>query len=192
MDSLPVSVKENNDHLGLIISGVREEEKNIDLKIKKARGSLFKLLGPAFSNKCLISPALQIHLYRVYVCPIARSGLAAITLRSKQLQALEIFHRKIIRGFLQLSSSFPIPALYFLSGELPMEAKVHRDVFSLFHIVWSSLDTKLFQITKYLLQNSPKNSHTWACHIRNLASLYDIEDPLISINKESVTKESYK
>ena len=50
MDSLPVSVKENNDHLGLIISGVREEEKNIDLKIKKARGSLFKLLGPAFSN----------------------------------------------------------------------------------------------------------------------------------------------
>ena len=33
MDNMQVSVKENNDHLGLIISGVREEEKNVDLKI---------------------------------------------------------------------------------------------------------------------------------------------------------------
>ena len=63
MDNKPVSVKEDNDHLGLIVSGYKEEEKNIDLKIKKARGSLFKLLGLAFSSKCLLSPAVQIHLY---------------------------------------------------------------------------------------------------------------------------------
>ena len=44
MENLPVSVKEDNDHLGLIVSGNREEEKNIDLKMKKARGALFKLL----------------------------------------------------------------------------------------------------------------------------------------------------
>ena len=63
MDNLPVSVKEDNDHLGLIVSGQREEEKNVDLKIKKTRGSLFKLLGPAFSAKCLLSPNLQLHLF---------------------------------------------------------------------------------------------------------------------------------
>ena len=45
MNDLPVSVNEDNDHLGLTVSGLREEEKNIDMKIKKARGSLFKLLG---------------------------------------------------------------------------------------------------------------------------------------------------
>ena len=71
MDNLPVSVKEDNNHLGLIVSGNREEEKNIDLKKKKARGALFKLLGPAFSSKCLLSPAVQLHLFRTYVCPIA-------------------------------------------------------------------------------------------------------------------------
>ena len=64
MDSLSVSVREDNDHLGLIVSGVREEEKNIDLKIRKARGALFKLLGPAFTAKCFLSPSVQIHLYR--------------------------------------------------------------------------------------------------------------------------------
>ena len=59
MDDLPVSIKDDNDHLGLIVSGYREEEKNVDLKIKKARGALFKLLGPAFSAKNLLNPQLQ-------------------------------------------------------------------------------------------------------------------------------------
>ena len=114
-DNLPVSVREDNDHLGLIISGIREEEKNVDLKIQKARGALFKLLGPAFSHKSLLSPAVQINLYRVYICPIARSGLSAMTLRTNHLISLATFQRKIIHGFLHLSQSYPIPSLLFFS-----------------------------------------------------------------------------
>ena len=32
MDNKPVTIKENNDHLGLIVRGIREEEKNVDLR----------------------------------------------------------------------------------------------------------------------------------------------------------------
>ena len=85
MDNLPVSVKDDNDHLGLIVSGYKEEEKNIDLKMKKARGGFYKLLGTVFSLKCLLSQAVQLNLFRTYVCPIARSGLSAMTLRVKHL-----------------------------------------------------------------------------------------------------------
>ena len=191
MDNLPVSVKEDNDHLGLVVSGMREEEKNVDLKIQKARGALFGLLGPAFSYKSLLSPAVQIHLYRVYICPIARSGLCAMTLRTNHLKSLALFQRKILRGFLNLSQSSPIPSLFFLSGELPIEAKLHRDVFSLFYIIWSNPDTKIFLIVKHLLANSPSNSHTWSQHIRNLSRLYDMEDPLISIDKAVPSKDEY-
>ena len=88
MDNQQVSVKDDNEHLGLIVSGLKEEEKNVDLKVKKARGALFKLLGPAFSSKCLLSPDLQMHLYRTYVCPIAKSGLSAMTLRNSHTAAL--------------------------------------------------------------------------------------------------------
>ena len=191
MDNLPVSVREDNDHLGLTISGIREEEKNVDLKIQKARGALFGLLGPAFSHKSLLSPAVQIHLYRVYICPIARSGLSALTLRTSHLKSLATFQRKILRGFLHLSQSSPIPSLFFLAGELPIEAKIHRDVFSLFFIIWSNPHTKIFKIVKHLLANSPKNSHTWSRHIRNLAKQYDIEDPLKSIEKDCPSKDDY-
>ena len=108
MDNKPVSVKEDNDHLGLIVSGYKEEEKNIDLNIKKARGSLFKLLGPAFSSKCLLSPAVQIHLYKIYIFPISRSVLSGMTLRENHLEPLMAFQKKVFRGFLHLSdrSSF--------------------------------------------------------------------------------------
>ena len=33
MDELPVSIREENDHLGLIISNNLEEEKNVDIKL---------------------------------------------------------------------------------------------------------------------------------------------------------------
>ena len=59
MDGAKVNVVENNEHLGLIVSGDREEEKNIDARLKKARSSLFSLLGPAFSQKCLLSPVVK-------------------------------------------------------------------------------------------------------------------------------------
>ena len=180
-----------NDHLGLIVSGLREEEKNVDLKIKKARGSLFKLLGPAFSAKCLLSPALQLHLFQTFICPIARSGLSAMSLRSNHLQPLTAFHRKILRGFLHTSDRSPIPALFFLTGELPIEAKLHRDVFSLFLIIWNNPQTKIYRIVSYLLENSPENSHTWSRHIRNLAQMYDIQDPLTVIHQKPPPKEEY-
>ena len=62
----------------------------------------------------------------MYVCPIARSSLAAMTIRSNHLQSLEAFHKKIIRGFMNLSPSSPIPALYFLMPPLgSLKAKRH-------------------------------------------------------------------
>ena len=191
MNSQTVSVRENNEHLGLIVSGLSEEEKNIDLKIKKARGALFKLLGPVLSAKCHLSPAVQTHIYRVYICPIARSGLAAMTLRDSHTKPLTAFHRKILRGFLRISDRAPISALYFLTGELPITAKLHRDAFSLFFSIWINPQTKIHKIVCYLLENSPKDSHTWSRHLRNLAQKYDIEDPAITIKKTPPSHKEY-
>ena len=169
-----------------------EEEKNIDLKIKKARGALFKLLGPAFSAKCLLSPHVQIHLFRIFVCPVARSGLSSMTLRENHLNPLSSFRRKVIRGFLHLSDRSPIPSLFFLTGELPLVARFHRDIFSLFYSIWINPETKIFQITKYLLQNCPLNSHTWARHIRNLSVMYDMEDPAKLITLQPPSKSEFR
>ena len=50
MDGEKVQVIDNNDHLGQII-GNQQEEKNLDIRVQKARNSLFSLLGPAFAQQ---------------------------------------------------------------------------------------------------------------------------------------------
>ena len=67
-----------------------------------------------------------------------------------------------------------VAAIHFLLGELPMEAKIHRDVFSLFFGVWINPQSKIFQIVKYLLETSSENSRTWAVHIRHLSQKYGL------------------
>ena len=137
IDEMKVKVCEDNDHLGQIVSGIRQEQKNVDLRISKGRNNLFGMLGPAFSFKCLLSPKVKVHLFRTYTCPIIRSGLSSFALRTSDLQPLAVFHRKILRGILNLSKCASNPAIHFLLGELPIEAKIHRDIFSLFYNVWT-------------------------------------------------------
>ena len=85
MDNERVKVVENNDHLGQIVSGLGQEEKNVDERISKGRKSLFGLLGSAFAFKCHLSPVLKIHLFRTYTSPILRSGLSSFALKTKKL-----------------------------------------------------------------------------------------------------------
>ena len=110
------------------------------------------MLGPAFSQKSLISPIVKMHLFGLYTCPITRSGLGSMALKDTHLSPLDIFHRKCLRSFLSLSSRSPTPALYFLLSEIPMSAKIHRDLFSIFFSIWSNPNTKLHEIVKYLLK----------------------------------------
>jgi hypothetical protein len=133
-----VKVVENNEHLGLIVSGIEEEQKNIDENIIKCRNSLFALLGPAFAYKCLLSPLVQIHLWRTYHLPVLVSGLSALPIRPTTIKPMAVFQNKIMRGILKLSNTSPIPAIYFILGELPVEGILHINTLSIFHNIWSN------------------------------------------------------
>ena len=187
-----ISVVENNDHLGLIVSGMDEELKNVDNNINKCRRSLFSLLGPAFSYNCQLSPATQIHLWHTYNLPVLLSGLAALPVRPTQIAALATFHHKILRGFLHLSSTAPVPSLYFLLGEVPIEAKVHLDLLALFYNIWSNPSTKIHHLIKYLLMMTDTNSTTWANHVRIIFSIYSLPDPLSLLQQHAWTKSQWK
>ena len=145
MDGQVVQVVVDNEHLGQIVSNSNQEQKNIDLKLQKGRSNLFSLLGSGFAFKSFLSPVLKLHIYRTFTCPITRSGLSSFALRSSQLEPLSIFHRKTLKSILKLSITAPTPSIHFLTGELPVEGKVHRDVFSLFFSIWCNPDTKIWR-----------------------------------------------
>ena len=151
----------NKSSWGQWTPGTNQTEKNIDLRLKKGRGSLFSLLGPAFAYKCLLSPVVKLHLYRTFTCPIIRSGLSSFSLRQPSLQPLIIFQRKTVRSILKLSKWSSIPAKHFLTGELPIKGKIRRDVFSFFFSSWANPNTKIYEIVKIVLKMSTENNRTW-------------------------------
>ena len=187
-----INVTENNEHLGQIVSGIDQISKNIDQSLKKGRSSIFGLLGPAFAYKCLLGPLVKIHLFRTFTCPRLRSGLSSFALRKNQISPLSIFHRKTLKGFLHLSQSTATPAVHFLFGELPMEGKIHRDMYSLFYSVWCNPQSKVYEIVKHILKNSPENSTTWAINLRHISRMYALEDPLAWLQRDPMPKSQFK
>ena len=106
--------------------------------------------------------------------PVLRSGLAALPIRPTIMKTIIGFHHKILRGILKLSPVSPLPPLYFLLGELPMEACLHLDIFALFWSIWAIPLTKVHEITKYLLMMSDSTSITWSAHIGILIQQYSL------------------
>ena len=146
-----IGVYDDNDHLGLIVSDLDEEQKNVDANIIKCRNSLFASLGPAFAFKCLLPPSVQVHVWRTCHLPVLLSGLPALPIRPPQLKSLTLFHNKVLRGFLKLRSSSPIPALHFLLGALPVEALLHMRTLGLFHNIWINGSSTIHTMGKYIL-----------------------------------------
>ena len=108
------------------------------------------------------------------------------------LESLAMFQRKSLRGILSLSKTSAIPALHFLLGELPIAAKVHRDIFSLFYSVWTNPQTKIFEIVKHLLETSEENSRTWSVHLRHLCRHNGLPDPLDWLRQDPPLKSTFK
>ena len=188
-----IKVVENNDHLGLIVSGQHEEQKNIDQNIQNCRNSLFALLGPAYAFNCQLSPAVQVHLWKTYNLPILCSGLSALPIRPSQMKSISIFQRKVLRSFLKLSNRSPIPSMFFLLGELPLEAQIHINTLMLFYNAWSNRSTTVHDLVKYILKMCNQNSTTWSNHVQLLCQKYNLPSPLKLLEHETPwSKDTWK
>ena len=192
LDGIPLPVTDDNEHLGLIVSGLDEEIKNVDKNIDSARQQLFNLLGNIFSYKCKLSPTVLHHVWSIYVSPVLRSGLAALPIRPPIMKTISSFHHKILRGILKLGPVSPLPPLYFLLGELPMEAVLHIDLITLFWSIWANPQTKVHEIIRYLLMITDSTSLTWAAHLRILFQQYKLPDPLALLSTQLWPKERWK
>ena len=190
LDNKKIAVTNENEHLGLIVSGLNEEQKNIDANINACRKSILGMLGPCYAFKTLLSPTVQLHLWRVYNLPVLCSGLAALPIRPSIINQLKVFHNRIMRSFLKLSDSSPVPALHFLLGELPIQGRLHLQLLSLFYNIWSSPNTTIYKIVLYLLKMAGPKSHTWTAHLRHTCLLYRLPDPLALLQCGQVWKKS--
>jgi hypothetical protein len=72
-----------------------------------------------------IDPETSISLLRTYVPPILYYGLEILLPTGKILNQLNIHYKKVLKQIISLYTNVADPAIYILSGLLPIEAEIH-------------------------------------------------------------------
>ena len=97
-----------------------------------------------------------------------------------------------MRGFLKLSNSTPLPTLFYLLGELPIEGTLHIRTLGLFHNICTNPDTTVFTMVAYILKMCSSSSTTWSNHIQLLCKQYGLPSPLsVLMSAEAWSKEAW-
>ena len=84
---------------------------------------------------------------------------------------------------MKLSPTSPVPAMFFLLGELPIEATLHITLLGLFFTILINPQTKVFKIVAYIMKMADQKSTTWSHHVRLLCLKYNLPDPLMLLGQ---------
>jgi DNA-binding CsgD family transcriptional regulator len=89
-------------------------------------------MGVGLHGENGIDPETTISLLRTYVLPILYYGLEILLPTGKILEQLNIHYKKVLKQLLSLYINVADPAIYILSGLLPIEAEIHIKVLTFF------------------------------------------------------------
>ena len=125
-----------------------------------------------------IDPETTISLLRTYVLPILYYGLEILLPTGKILEQLNIHYKKVLKQILSLYINVADPAIYILSGLLPIEAEIHIKVLRFFWKHNKSEHTSIeWRPAERQLQVKSYDSNSWFMDIRKICIKYDITDP---------------
>ena len=79
-----------------------------------------------------VNPAVSISMWQTYVRPRLMYGLESVYLSKSDTSKLELYQRKVLRQILHLPERVASCAIYILSGQLPLEADLHKRRLSLY------------------------------------------------------------
>ena len=163
-------------------------EKNI----KKARRALYSLMGSGMHGENGEDPGTGIIMFKTYVMPILLYGLEITLVNSKSISKLQSFHKKTIKHILSLPTNTGDPAIYILSGMLPIEAEIEiRAITLLGNILCGSKNTTEWKITERQLKIKNLESNSWFIAMRKICMKYNLQDPEIFIHQQ-ITKSKWK
>ena len=79
-----------------------------------------------------VDPETAISLLNTYVFPVLLYGLKVIVPTGKALAVLEVQYKRLLKQVLSLPTTVADLAIYLLSGDLPVEAVMHKKTLSRF------------------------------------------------------------
>ena len=133
-----------------------------------------------------------VHLFQTYVLPTLIYGMEVVLPRGKHLDTLEKFYKKYMKLLLSIPVTTADPAVYIISGTVPVEATIHKRALTLFgnisRLTSSSIEKR---IAHRQLNIKGQKSNSWFVALRELCFKYDLPQPLDILN-DPPGKEKWK
>ena len=115
-----------------IVRSVRGNEANIVARLSAHRGAVYGLLSAGLGKGHRANPAASIRVEVVFGVPVLLSGLASLVLSAKEENLIGQHYKVHVQRLLRLHQATPAPVVFLLAGCLPLPAKLHIKMFSLF------------------------------------------------------------
>ncbi|MCG8046395.1 MAG: reverse transcriptase domain-containing protein, partial [Candidatus Thiodiazotropha endolucinida] len=183
LDGKPMPVVNSVTHMGIRRSSANQELHAVEHNIQKARRTAYSLMGAGLHGENGLDPETSVSLLNTYVFPIMLYGLEVIVPTGKAFELLDKQYKKILKHVLSVPINVADPAIYLLSGALPVEALLHKRMLSLFGNISRLSDGSIERrLAKRQLELKSFNSHSWFIAVKKVLIKYDLPDPEVLLN----------
>ncbi|VDI14872.1 Hypothetical predicted protein [Mytilus galloprovincialis] len=201
LKNIDMPIVQDSSHIGIKKSQKDSTNATITENIKKARRSMYSLMGAGLHGENGLDPETVVSLFRTYILPVLTYGLEVLIPTGKNLDLIQQQHKRWIKQILSLKLNVADPAVYMLSGLLPLEAEIHIKIITLFgNITRSERSSLEWRIAERQLQIKTYSSNSWFIDLKKICGKYDIieieqylDKPLTKIEwKRFITKKIHK
>ena len=171
-----IELSNETTHLGLKRSSKKENEVNIEDRVKSARRTKYALMNSGLHGTNGLSPKISYTIYRTYVLPRLLYGLEILCLTKTQIQILERFHIGTLRAIQTLATRTAKPAVYLLLGVLPVEAEIHKRKLTFLHSLTTCSNNKIKEIINRQIAVNFDNNNSFFFQSALLLAKYNLPD----------------
>ena len=150
---------DNTIHMGILRTSTNKKKNAVEHNIQKAKRTAYSLMGTGLHAKNGADPE---SLLNSYVFPVLLYGLEIIIPTGKSLTVLKVQYKRLNKQVLSLPTTIADPAVYLLSGALPVEAVTHKRILSLFgNITRLPNESAELQLAKLQLETKTDKGQCW-------------------------------
>ena len=125
-----------------------------------------------------LDPETAIHLMQTYILPVLIYGMEVVSPKRKYIDMLDKFYKKFLKMILSLSVNTADPAVYVLSGTMPVEATIHNRALTFFGNICRLPETTMeHRLAVRQLSMKSFTSHSWFIAMKEIFIKCNLPDP---------------
>ena len=191
LDGVKMPTVDKTMHVGICRSADTDETAVAE-NIKKARRTMYSLMSAGLHGENGLDPETSLHLYQIYVLPVLLYGMEVVFPRQKFVDDLDKFNKHSLKHLLSLPVTTADPAIYVLSGTIPIEAMIHQRVLTFYGNISRLPDTSVEKrLAERQLSIKSLDSHSWFVGVKKLCIMYGLPD-CSEILEKPQSKHSWK